>query len=109
MWNAHKIRKQPNQNVPHGRPQILYSSPHIVGAENCMCPADNDDIRICQEECVDMAMEQCDDTVTELCQLLIEEGVIVGVDMSNTITVQEKVDLYKKLRSEIRSLLGIDL
>ena len=100
-WNNHKIRKSPNQNIPNGRPHLLYSSPHIVGAQNFMCPVTMEEVIICEEECQTIPLHNCDETVDELCQLLVDEQNLQNYYATEDTAVDSKIEIYKHLRSQI--------
>ncbi|KAF3851807.1 hypothetical protein F7725_005162 [Dissostichus mawsoni] len=38
VWNAHRIRPSTNANVPAGIPNIMYTAPHLWGADDLLVP-----------------------------------------------------------------------
>lgn len=99
MWNAHRIRKQHNQNTPSGCPAILYGAPHLYGTEDHLIHCTDEDIQNCEEECHERSYP-CDVTVFELCCILMEEN-----ELYVPKTVAEGKELYLKLRQELLCLL----
>lgn len=74
IWNAHRIRKMKNQNSPNGRPLLMYDTPEMYDAEDCLCPVSLREIELCEEETDGKGNVQCDKTVYELCKILIAEN-----------------------------------
>lgn len=99
MWNAHRIRPQRNTTAPHGRPSIMYMAPHLYGSDDYLYQCDGLDVQNCQEECHVMTYP-CDETVFELCCLLMQELHLHPPD-----DAEEARNLYLRLRQEIRNLL----
>ncbi|XP_039617552.1 uncharacterized protein LOC120534210 isoform X2 [Polypterus senegalus] len=99
LWNMHRIRPQRNSNSPHGKPFIMYTVPHLYGAEDNFCPCSVQDIEVCEEEC-QTRQYPCDQTVFELCCLLMTELQLDPPDKA-----EEATYLYISLREQIRSSL----
>lgn len=99
MWNAHRIRRQRNITAPHGRPAIMYMAPHLYGSTDHICQCDPADVQNCQEECA-TPTHPCDDTVFELCCLLMEE-----LNLNVPENAGNGRALYLRLRQEILQLL----
>ncbi|RXM97087.1 Sodium/potassium/calcium exchanger 3 [Acipenser ruthenus] len=100
IWNTHRIRAQRNSTAPQGRPLMMYTVPHLYGAEDHLCPCTMENIVNCEEECRTRRNYSCDKTVFELCCLLMDEHTLDPPD--NT---EQATDLYITLRQEIRDLL----
>ncbi|KAK6477179.1 hypothetical protein HHUSO_G22073 [Huso huso] len=100
IWNTHRIRAQRNSTAPQGRPLMMYTVPHLYGAEDHLCPCTMENIVNCEEECRTRRNYSCDKTVFELCCLLMDEHRLDPPD--NT---EQATDLYITLRQEIRDLL----
>ena len=47
QWNMHRIRPSKNQNVPHGRPAVLYNMPNNFGTYDHLCPVSQDELLDC--------------------------------------------------------------
>ncbi|KAK1175702.1 hypothetical protein AOXY_G391 [Acipenser oxyrinchus oxyrinchus] len=73
IWNTHRIRAQRNTTAPQGRPLMMYTVPHLYGAEDHQCPCSMENIANCEEECRTRRNYSCDKTVFELCCLLMDE------------------------------------
>ncbi|KAL3987647.1 hypothetical protein ACER0C_014762 [Sarotherodon galilaeus] len=68
-WNSHKIR--PSGSAASGRPVIMYSFPELHSAEDRLKPISMEDITLCIEECSPKGQYPCEETVFELCCLLM--------------------------------------
>lgn len=99
MWNAHRIRTQRNITAPHGRPAIMYMAPHLYGSADHIFRCDPADVQNCQEECV-TPTHPCDDTVFELCCLIMDE-----LHLNVPDDAESGRTLYISLRQEILSVL----
>ncbi|KAG1930743.1 hypothetical protein F2P79_022072 [Pimephales promelas] len=99
MWNAHRIRAQRNITAPHGRPSIMYMAPHLYGSDDYLFQCNSLDVQNCQEEC-HMLTYPCDETVFELCCLLMEELHLLPPE-----DAEEGRNLYIILRREILNLM----
>lgn len=75
----------------------MYSLPGMHNAEDRLKPADMDAAALCQEECTSKGQFPCDETVFELCCLLMEEN---GWDASTEPF--SAVNLCILLRAEIQ-------
>ncbi|MGH0137101.1 UNVERIFIED_CONTAM: hypothetical protein FKN15_062854 [Acipenser sinensis] len=100
IWNTHRIRAQRNSTAPQGRPLMMYTVPHLYGAEDHLCPCTMENIVNCEEKCNKRRNYSCDKTVFELCCLLMDEHRLDPPD--NT---EQATDLYITLKQEIRDLL----
>lgn len=95
-WNSHKIRQRSNGDMASGRPVVMYSFPELHSAEDRLNPVSMEEVTLCMEECTPKGQFPCDDTVFELCCLLMEEN---GWDVPADPFAA--ADLYILLREEI--------
>ncbi len=101
QWNTHNIRPTKNQNVPNGRPMLMYSLPELFGAVNHLCNVDGDQIEICEGESC-MEPMKCDDTIEELCNLILSRHQI-----HKPLLGDDLYELYLYLRTELTTLLAL--
>ena len=47
-WNLHVIRKQKNLQVPHGKPEFLYSNPEVCGGHDVSIPVERGILDVCR-------------------------------------------------------------
>ncbi|KAF3854207.1 hypothetical protein F7725_022262, partial [Dissostichus mawsoni] len=73
VWNAHRIRPSTNANVPAGIPNIMYTAPHLWGADDLLVPF-SDDLPTCKESCKFLTSVPCDEDVFDLCTIIMEES-----------------------------------
>lgn len=103
VWNSHSLQKRHNNINIQGKPILLYTIPEYYGKQNCLCNVDERDIQLCDEETITLNhMNPCDDTIFELCSLLMEENNWV-----NPTDADAGVKLYLELRREIRDSLNV--
>ena len=93
VWNTHRIRPSKNENVPHGRPVVLYTLPEIFKARNYLKTVDQRLIDICRSECLFRGRTTCDSDMFELLLIYMAER---GLTEPNS--AEEGLDLYKILR-----------
>ena len=55
------------------KPTVLYFLPRLYGAEDKLKPAESRAVDICEEECTRKSDFPCDETVFELCTLIMTE------------------------------------
>lgn len=99
-WNSHTISTKAGHGAIGGRPILMYTLPQIYGREDKVKTIDMEELLLCKEECTPKGKYPCDETVFELCCLLMEEN---GWDAP--LDAFLAAELYTKLRSEILSLL----
>lgn len=98
-WNAHRIRPRSGGTVS-GRPVVMYSFPELHDAEDRKKPTSIEEVALCVEECTPKGEFPCDQTVFELCCLLMEEnGWEAPADPFTA------ADLYIRLREEILKII----
>ncbi|KAK1154813.1 hypothetical protein AOXY_G27781 [Acipenser oxyrinchus oxyrinchus] len=102
LWNNHRIRPSRNQVSPHGRPVIMYTLPHLHGAQSQLCNVTPEQVGMCLEECTPKGPTPCDAIVFELCCLLMQEH-----DCSAPTNPSDALVLYDFLRESIYSDLQI--
>ncbi|XP_034530357.1 uncharacterized protein LOC117805873 [Notolabrus celidotus] len=73
-WNTHKIRPRPGQDVHGGRPVLMYTVPQAYSAEDKLKTVELEEVAVCKEECTPKSQFPCDETVFELCLLLMQEN-----------------------------------
>ncbi|XP_035985476.1 uncharacterized protein LOC118558974 [Fundulus heteroclitus] len=93
-WNSHRIR--PSASAASGRPVVMYSFPELHRAQDRLKPIVADEITVCMEECRPKGQYPCDETIFELCCLLMVEN-----DWDAPRDPLVAADLYIKLREEI--------
>ena len=99
IWNTHRIRPYRNQASPSGRPTIMYNFPHLHRAQNHLCRVTDEQVAVCQSECTTKTDFPCDETVFELCCIIMEEA---NYEIHAEQDTNEKVQLYIFLRNAIR-------
>ncbi|XP_047242593.1 uncharacterized protein LOC124881124 isoform X1 [Girardinichthys multiradiatus] len=93
-WNSHKIR--PSGGASSGQPVVMYSFPELHRAEDRLKPVFMDEINVCMEECTPKGQYPCDETVFELCCLLMVEN-----EWNAPRDPLVAADLYIRLREKI--------
>lgn len=73
-WNAHKIRPRSSGGGVSRRPVVMYSFPELHSAEDRLKPVSMEEVTLCMEECTPKGQFPCDETIFELCCLLMEEN-----------------------------------
>lgn len=74
----------------------MYNFPHLYDAENHLCRVTDVQINICMEECTPKGPYPCDETIYELCSLLMEEAML-----DKPGDPEEATELYNFLRNRI--------
>lgn len=101
-WNYHQIRPTKNQNVPHGRPEVLYSMPDIYSTKNYIVSVHTTDVNLCKEECLFREVCTKNPEFFELFTLYMIE-----YNLRLPGNPQEGLDLYQLLRSLTRHDLNL--
>ena len=99
-WNSHKIRPRSSGDMASGRPVVMYSFPELHSAEDRLKPVSMEEVTLCMEECTPKGEFPCDETVFELCCLLMEEN---GWDAPADPLAA--ADLYIMLRDELLQII----
>lgn len=95
-WNSHKIRPRTSGDVASARPVVMYSFPELHSAVDRLKPVSMEEVSVCMEECTPKGQFPCDETVFELCCLLMEEN-----EWDAPADALAAADLYIMLREEI--------
>lgn len=95
-WNSHKLTAKAGQGVTGGRPILMYTLPRMYGGEDHLKTIDMEELYLCKEECSPKSQYLCDETVFELCCLLMLEN---GWDAPRDAF--SAAELYISLRTEI--------
>lgn len=72
-WNSHKISEKVGHGAIGGRPILMYMLPQMYGGEEKIKTIDVEELALCKEECTPKSQYPCDETVFDLCCLLMEE------------------------------------
>lgn len=96
IWNTHQIRSRPAHGVQRGRPILMYSMPQLYAAEDKLQGVLPEEVAVCKEECTSKGQFPCDETLFELCILLMAENV-----WSPPMDAYSATELYSLLRNEI--------
>ncbi|CAG9763543.1 unnamed protein product [Ceutorhynchus assimilis] len=102
-WNIHKISKTRNSVSPTGRPALMYEVPSFYGAQSYLVPVPAFAIDELSSGCT-FQEHPCDKDFHELCIILIEENQYVQNENPT-----DCVDLYKKLRNDLRNIFNITI
>lgn len=100
VWDNHIIRPTTNQNVPFGRPIIMFSAPELYNVQDYKTLIENDQIRICKEEALFRKTVPCDQDIYDMCMLLMDEN-----NMQYPTDAYKALDLYQELREAILEIL----
>ncbi|KAJ8303145.1 hypothetical protein KUTeg_019541 [Tegillarca granosa] len=99
IWNTHAMSG--GLNIRGGnRPIMLYTLPELYDKQQCLCNVDEREIEICAEETTPKQYYPCDETVRDLCLLLMEEN-----EFEFPKDAENAKKLYIRLRELILSLL----
>ncbi|XP_071956877.1 uncharacterized protein [Antedon mediterranea] len=93
-WNAHRIAKSRNCHGPFGRPEMMYTMPHLYGGEEFIVGVEADEIDVCGTECTFKCRIPCDKDVFDLSSILIEER-----QLTIPTSCDEGLQLYNSLRN----------
>lgn len=96
VCNTHQISSRPAQGVQTGRPILMYTMPQLYAAEDKLQCALSEDVAACKEECTPKGQYPCDETVFELCILLMAEN-----GWGPPTDAYSATELYSLLRNEI--------
>jgi hypothetical protein len=99
QWNTHRIRPTKNQNVPHGRPAVLYNMPNQFGTHDYLCHVSQNELENCASHFA-TDIYRHDSDYFMLCEYVMQEyGWIKPANIG------EMCDLYAALREVIQQLL----
>lgn len=104
IWNAHTIGPSRNENVPSGRPLVMYSVPELYGREDHLIAVDPVVVGLCEEECI-FRQYPCEEDIYHLCiEYMLERDIV------KPHTPELALDLYLTLRQDMhRDLVNIAL
>lgn len=71
----------------------MFNLPHLWNSESYLFDVQEEDISVCKDECLFVSKLICNETVFELCHILIEENNLVV-----TNDVYDAVNLYIELK-----------
>ena len=94
VWKCHQIRPTKNQNMPHGKPAVLFTIPEVYATTAYMNPVGHADIDICLMACIFRNGCPCGEDVFELAVIYIAE-----CDLEQPTNAHEALDLYLTLRT----------
>ncbi|KAJ8318742.1 LOW QUALITY PROTEIN: hypothetical protein KUTeg_003833 [Tegillarca granosa] len=100
IWITHVLQSKNAVTGGGRRPILMYTLPQF--AEDHICPANENEVTICEEQTLPKTLTCADETVFQLCTLFMEENNLSFPQDSNQAN-----DLYIRLREWIR--LGLDL
>ena len=100
VWNTHAISGSGDQSMRGNRPIMLYTIPELYNKRHCLCEVDEREVDVCLEETTPKSAYPCDDTVRDLCLLLMQENGFLF-----PTNVEEAKTLYIRLREIILALL----
>lgn len=98
-WCEHGIptRSDPGQaKMCRGHPVLMYTVPQVYGAEDKLKTVNLEEVAVCKDECISKSQFPCDETVFELCVLLMQEN---GWDAPTDAF--DAAELYTSLRTVI--------
>jgi len=101
-WNGYKIRSTKNAIAPSGRPTSMFYLPHLWNSESYLFDLQDENISLCKDECVFVSELVCDETIFQLCHILIEENNLV---VTNSNGAYDVVNLYIELKILFDKLL----
>jgi hypothetical protein len=100
IWDSHIIRPSRNENVPHGRPNVMYTVPELYAAQDYQINVCQEDINNCKEECTFRKSIACDEDLFHLCcEIMGQQNLPLPNDPYKAL------DLYIDLRRHIKNLL----
>ena len=96
VWNAHRIRTTKNANLVGGKPLLLYSIPHMYGADDYLTEISLAQIQACKQECLQRGTLPCHKSVFGACCHLMAVNGWESKEDGDQAT-----QLYLSLRQEI--------
>ncbi|KAF7650277.1 hypothetical protein LDENG_00128350, partial [Lucifuga dentata] len=71
LWNSHIICNSRNAVAPSGRPLLMYTLPHLFGRQDYLKEVSHQAVEACKVECLQRGPYPCDETVFNLCCLIM--------------------------------------
>ena len=101
VWNCHKIRPNHNQQLPHGRPTVMYNAPASYQRQDFLIPVTERQIEACEQACIFIkdAEDAVDQDIFQLAVILMNEG-----NIQVPTKPSEAIDLYIYLYHEMLML-----
>ncbi|XP_061164518.1 uncharacterized protein LOC133173551 [Saccostrea echinata] len=99
-WNTHVLQSKTNGIGGPRRPILMYTIPELYQAEDHLCVVAESKIRICGEETREKTITCADETIFELCTLMMEENGFSKPRDSNEARL-----LYRNLRQLVHEEL----
>lgn len=90
--------------APSGRPILMYTIPHLFGGQDHLKEVSRGAVEACKEECQQRGPHPCDETVFNMCCLIMTENFL-----HSPTTPDEAIELYLFLRACILKDLEITL
>lgn len=100
LWNLHPIRKTNNDQLAHGRPLLMFTSPGEYETHDYLRPVSDQYVEGCWEECTPKSNIYCDHDLNEMCLLLMHEN-----GWQNPHDSFSGYELYVSLREILLNLL----
>ena len=100
MWNSHRIRPSKNDQIPSGRPIVMYYAPHLWGSTDQLHLVTTRDIDFCSSLAQFRSTTPCDKDVYD-----ISMDIIIRDNLQLPTDSYSAVGLYVYLRREILMLL----
>lgn len=100
VWNGHYIRRNKQDHVAPGRPEILYSLPQAYGTRNYLLEVHRVKLEVCKGVSTDRSQYPCDPDLFELCCTIIQENHWRPPEDAMDATL-----LYMNLRDRLQQLL----
>lgn len=82
----------------------MFHLPHLWNSRSFLYNVKDEDISVCKDECSFASELICDETVFELCHILIEENSLVEIN-DHDHDVYDAVNLYIELKTLFDNLL----
>jgi hypothetical protein len=102
QWHAHRIRPTKNQNVPNGKPFLMYAMPQLFGSQDYVCKVPADKLLVAEQTC-GTHVSTCDETVKDLCDNILSD---IGFSVSPLQSTDNLYDVYVFLWNTIREYLS---
>ncbi|KAB0805057.1 hypothetical protein PPYR_02027 [Photinus pyralis] len=99
-WNSHLIRRNRRSICPPGRPDVLFNFPEIHDARDYLIQIREQNLQICEQECLFPDCPCIDKDIHDLCEILSVE-----LSISKPVDPIDGLGKYVQLRHEILSLL----
>ena len=102
VWNFHIIRPSQNENVPHGRPNVMYEVPALYGTQDFLRHISPADIQACKKESLFRSTVPCDTDIYKWCTKVMKTQ-----NLAFPKTHFDSIRLYFGLRRKLRRQLRL--